>query len=91
MFLKEISDEIAEPLTVLYNESLRAGVIPLEWKKSPITPVQKGGSTDDATNYRPIAVLSVVVKVLELLNCPHIWRVLHSYILTRQHTGLEVY
>ena len=64
-FLKEISDVIVEPLTILYNESLRTGVIPLEWKKSHITPVHKGGSTDEATNYRPIAVVSVVVKILE--------------------------
>jgi len=41
-------------------ESLWAGVIPLEWKKSHTTPVHKGGSADDATNYRPIAVVSVV-------------------------------
>jgi len=66
-FLKEISDEIAEPLTALYNESLQTGVIPLEWKKSHIIPVNKGGSIDDATNYRPIAVVSVVVKFLEKL------------------------
>ena len=64
-FLKEISNEIAEPLTALYNESLQTGVIPLEWKKSHITPMHKGGSADDATKYRPIAVVSVVVKVLE--------------------------
>jgi len=38
-FLKEISNEIAELLTILYNESFRVGVISLEWKKSHITPV----------------------------------------------------
>jgi len=54
-----------ESLTPLYIESLRAGAIPLEYKKSHITPVHKDGPTDDATNYRPIAVVSVVVKVLE--------------------------
>ena len=66
-FLKEVSNEISEPHTVLYNESLQIGVIPLEWKRSHITPVHKGGSADDATNYRPIAVVSVVVKILEKL------------------------
>jgi len=65
-FLKEISNEIVQPLTVLYNEeSLQTSVIPLEWKRFHITPVHKGGSMDDATNYRPIAVVSVVVKFLE--------------------------
>ena len=42
-FLKEISNEIAEPLTKLYNDSLRTGCIPSDWKKSYITPVFKGG------------------------------------------------
>jgi len=71
-FLKEISDEIAEPLSASYNESLQTGVIPLEWKKSHITPVHKGGSIDDTTNCRPISIVSVVVKIVEswwLLNC----------------------
>ena len=31
-FLKEISNEIAEPLTRLYTESLCTGFIPLDWK-----------------------------------------------------------
>ena len=80
-FLKEISNEIVEPLTALYNGSLQTGVIPLEWKKSHITPVHKGGSTDDATNYRPITVVSVVVKVLEKL--------VATELSIRRHTGLE--
>ena len=67
-FLKEMSNEIVQTLIVLYNEELlQTSVIPLEWKRFHITPVHKGGSMDDATNYRPIAVISVVVKFLEKL------------------------
>ena len=64
-FLKAISNEIAEPLTRLYNDSLRTGIIPSDWKKSHITPVHKGGAEDDPTNYRPIAVVSIIAKILE--------------------------
>ena len=56
-FLKEIATEIAEPLTTLYNESLQTDIIPQEWKHSHITPVHKGGSFDDPSNFRPIAVV----------------------------------
>jgi len=85
IFLKEISNEIAEPLTVLCIESLQAGVIPLEWKKSHITPVHKGGSTDDATNYRPIAVVSVVVKVLEKIVATELFAYLESTAQLHPH------
>jgi len=56
---------IAEPLTKLYNESLYSGTVPTEWKQSYITPVHKGGATDNPSNYWTIAVVSVVAKILE--------------------------
>ena len=90
-FLKEISNEIVEPLTALYNESLWTGVIPLEWKKSHITPVHKGDSTDDATNYRPIAVVSVVVKVLEKLVATELSRYLESTAQLYPSGGIQVW
>ena len=63
--LKAISDEIAEPLTWLYNDFLHSGIISSDWKRSHITPAHKGGVEDNPTNYRPIAVVSIIVKILE--------------------------
>jgi len=42
-FLREVSAEIAIPLTHLYNASLSSGIFPFDWKHSHITPVHKGG------------------------------------------------
>jgi len=56
-FLREVANEIAEPLTKLYNESLHTGIIPKDWKQSHITPIHKGGSTGNPSNYHPIAVV----------------------------------
>ena len=44
-FLKEVSDEIVDPLTKLYNKSLQTGVFPNEWKRCNVTPVHKGGAS----------------------------------------------
>ena len=64
-FLKEVSDEIVDPLTKLFNKSLQTGVFPNEWKRCNVTPVHKGGASDIPGNYRPISVVPVVAKVLE--------------------------
>jgi len=52
-------------LTSLFNYSLQEKVVPSTWKRSHITPKYKGGASDDPSNYRPIAVVPVVAKVLE--------------------------
>ena len=64
-FLKAIAEVIVVPLTFLYNQSLREGVIPTTWKQSSITPIHKGGSHDDPSNYRPISVVPILAKILE--------------------------
>jgi len=72
-------------LIALNNESLWTGVIPLEWKRSHITLVHKSGSMDDATNYRPIVVVSVVVKILEKLVATDFSRYLESIAQIHPH------
>ena len=65
LFLQQVAEEVATPLTFLYNKSLESGLVPMAWKKSNVTPVHKGGKTDDPGNYRPISVVPVVAKVFE--------------------------
>ena len=45
-FLREISDEIAAPLTDIFNHLLSSGVFPSEWKHLVI-PLHKSGLHDD--------------------------------------------
>ena len=58
---------LAEPLTDLFNLSLQSGSLPMEWKQANITPVYKKGNPHSVTNYRPISLTSLVVKILERL------------------------
>ena len=64
-FLRTAADQIAVPLTDLFNSSLQNGGVPSEWKHSHITPVHKGGTPVDPGNFRPISVAPILAKVFE--------------------------
>ena len=65
LFLQQVAEEVVTPLTFLYNKSLESGPVPMAWKKSNVTPVHKGGKSDDPGNYRPVSVMPIVAKVFE--------------------------
>lgn len=66
-FLKMVSPIIVPVITHLTNLCFRNGVFPSCLKKSIVTPVHKGGETDNVNNFRPISVLPAVSKILEKL------------------------
>ncbi len=63
--LLEGASSLAKPMSQLFNLSIETGTLPLDWKKSNITPVHKKGSKHVPSNYRPINLTSVVVKTFE--------------------------
>ena len=64
--LKELSNELFEPLFLLFSKSLIDGVLPKIWKEAHVTPVNKKGKCSPG-NYRPISLTSVICKTLEKL------------------------
>ena len=87
--LKMIALLIAEPLTKLFNKSLSLGTFPTLWKQARVTPVyKKKGSSSDATNYRPISLLSCISKILEKLVFNKIYLHLTKYnLLPEKQSG----
>ena len=67
--------------------SLRQGIVPYAWKQCHITPVHKGGSTDDPSHYRLIAVVSVVAKVLEKIVATQLSSYLEEHGLLNSQQG----
>ena len=56
---------IALPLSMLFKKSLKLGVFPSDWKMSHVIPLFKKGDKSLVSNYRPVALLCCIRKVLE--------------------------
>lgn len=65
--LIELVDVLSGPLTLLFNKTLEDGNIPHDWKKAVVSPIFKKGSKNNAENYRPISLTSIICKLMETL------------------------
>ena len=63
--LKELACVMHVPLLHILNVSISSGIFPEVWKSARVIPIHKKGDKTDVGNYRPIAILSPISKVLE--------------------------
>ena len=63
--IKEIADSIVKPLVLIFNESLKHGDIPQDWRDANVTAIFFKGSRMMAGNYRPVSLTSHICKIME--------------------------
>ena len=63
--LKELSQNFALPLSIIFITSLETGTLPQDWKMANVTAIYKKDEKNIANNYRPISLTSIVCKILE--------------------------
>jgi endonuclease V-like protein UPF0215 family len=64
-YLKLFKTEISVPLEIIFNKSIIEGTFPESMKQAHIIPIYKTGSKSETNNYRPVALLSCISKILE--------------------------
>ena len=79
--LKNCSESLAYPLSKMFSLIYNVGYIPAEWKLSNVVPVHKKDNKSNVENYRPVSLISLVMKVLE--------RIMYEELLSRTETKID--
>ena len=92
IFIKKLKSHLTRPLTDIFQCSINTGIVPYDWKKSIVVPVFKQGNPPSSVeSYRPIALTSVIVKILEKIIKKHIlfYLELNNILFKNQHGFLS--
>ena len=65
--IKLCGNSICKPLSITFNDWLKEGKFPSDWKKIHVVPVHKNGDKQGLKSYRSIFLLPICSKVFERL------------------------
>ena len=89
--LKFLSRHVSLILINLFSESMSTGALPNHMKLAAITPVYKGGSKLNISNYRAVLPLPILSKILEKIIQVRFIKLLnkHNIIYNKQYGSQE--
>ncbi|KAK4806794.1 hypothetical protein QYF61_005590 [Mycteria americana] len=63
--LRELAEELAKPLSIIYQQSWLTGEVRDDWRLANVMPIYKKGQKEDPGNYRPVSLTLVPGKIME--------------------------
>ncbi|GFU48174.1 putative RNA-directed DNA polymerase from transposon BS [Trichonephila clavipes] len=75
----------------IFNQSWKSGRLPHEWKRTPIIPIRKPGKVlSSPESYRPVALTSILCKIMERMMLRRLTYFLDSNnLLPREQYGFR--
>ena len=62
----------------------------MEWKRARVTPIFKGGEREEMSNYRPISIIPIIMKMLEkAVNVQLLEYLTENDILAKEQSGFR--
>ena len=85
--LNEFADQLAAPLSYIFNKSLETSMVPNDWKQANVAPIFKKGEKYKPSNYRPVSLTCICCKLLEHIVVRNIMEHLenHNILYDWQH------
>lgn len=80
-----ISPNICVPLAYIFNLCIMSSTFPKSWKLTRVSPIHKADEKTDVRNYRPVAVLSTIPKIFEMIICDKISPQIAPFLRGNQH------
>ncbi|KAJ7413143.1 hypothetical protein BTVI_44057 [Pitangus sulphuratus] len=66
--IKGLAEELAKPLSIIYQQSWFTGEVLDDWKLASVMPIHMKAWKEDLGNYRPVSLTSVPGKVTHLVD-----------------------
>jgi hypothetical protein len=83
--LKNCAPELAPILNKLFQLCYDQGTCPNSWKIAHVVPIPKKGDHSNPSNYRPIAITSIICKIMESIINEFLLNHLESHKLIHDH------
>ena len=79
--LKELRNEISPVIQIIFEKSLKTGLLPKDWTTASVSHLfkkKKNKSISDPANYRPISLTCIVCKVMGHIVASNLTRYLNE-------------
>ena len=85
--MRELAEELAPALTIIFQSSLSTGIVPTDWRDAYTTPIFKKGEQYNPANYRPVSLTCIVCKLMEHITVSSIMQhfEIHCILSDNQH------
>ena len=88
--LKLCGHHLGVPLKIIFDNILKTGIFPDQWKVANVTPVHKKKDKQVITNYRPISLLPILAKVFERIIFKNLYNhLISNNLITKNQSGFR--